>query len=247
MSEKMMTVKFLISRFDPEKDEKPVLKPYEISIPEHSDMMLLKALTQIKDEQDESLSFRRSCGEGVCGSDGMNVNGQNMLACITHVSSLKQPITIRPMPGMPIIRDLIVDMDSFYKQYERVEPWLQNEKEAPPTERLQSPEDRAKLDGLYECILCGCCTTGCPSFWWNHGAEDRFAGPAALLAANRFLQDTRDDATSQRLEKFGDPDTLFGCRTIMNCTSVCPKGLNPAKAIGEIRHQILDDGRDKNG
>jgi succinate dehydrogenase / fumarate reductase iron-sulfur subunit len=199
--------------------------------------MLLTLLERLKNEQDPTISFRRSCREGVCGSDGMNINGTNGLACVTSLSQLKtNKIVIRPLPGFPVVRDLVVDMSQFYQQYERVEPYLQNDGTPPVRERLQSPEERAQLDGLYECILCACCTSSCPSFWWN---PEKFVGPAGLLQARRFLADTRDTATTHRLEKLQDPFSVFRCRSIMNCTTVCPKGLNPSHAIGEIRKQML--------
>jgi succinate dehydrogenase / fumarate reductase, iron-sulfur subunit len=229
-------MQFSIYRFDPEKDQKPYMQDYQLEIPAGRDMMLLDALLLLK-EQDDTLTFRRSCREGVCGSDGMNINGRNGLACITHLSSLKTPITIRPLPGLPVIRDLVVDMDQFYKQYEKVKPFLQNSQEAPPTERLQTPEQREKLDGLYECILCACCSTSCPSFWWN---PDKFLGPAALLWLCRFLQDNRDDAKEQRLAELNDLFSLFRCRSIMNCADVCPKHLNPTAAIGKVREMLLE-------
>lgn len=226
-----------IYRYNPEVDAKPYMRDYEIGIPVKSDPMLLTLLERLKIEQDATISFRRSCREGVCGSDGMNINGTNGLACITHLSKLKtDKIVIRPLPGFPVVRDLVVDMGQFYKQYERIEPYLQNNSVAPARERLQSPEERAKLDGLYECILCACCTSACPSFWWN---PEKFVGPAGLLQAERFLADTRDTATMDRLNKLQDPFSVFRCRTIMNCANVCPKGLNPAKAISEIRQQML--------
>ncbi len=226
-----------IYRYNPLVDEKPYMKDYEIEIPKKSDPMLLTLLERLKAEQDVTISFRRSCREGVCGSDGMNINGTNGLACITHISQLKtDKIVIRPLPGFPIIRDLVVDMSQFYQQYERIEPYLQNDSVAPAQERLQSPEERAQLDGLYECILCACCTSSCPSYWWN---PDKFVGPAGLLQARRFLADSRDTATQHRLDKLQDPFSVFRCRTIMNCANVCPKGLNPTKAIGEIRKQML--------
>lgn len=244
-------VKFIIQRFDPAKDAKPYMEEHELQIPEGSDMMLLQALEMLKHkgiktmpEQEDgqqnasanTLAYRRSCGEGVCGSDGMNVNGKNMLACITPLSALDAPITIRPLPGLPIIRDLVVDMKPFFKQYEKIKPFLQNEANPPAKERLQSPEERAKLDGLYECILCACCTSSCPSFWWN---PEKFVGPAGLLAAYRFIADSRDTATEERLSGLEDPFSLFRCRGIMNCVSVCPKGLNPTQAIGKIRSLML--------
>ena len=226
-----------IYRYNPEVDAKPYMKDYNIVIPKKSDPMLLTLLIRINAEQDPTVAYRRSCREGVCGSDAMNINGQNGLACITTLSTLKtDKIVIRPLPGFPVIRDLVVDMTQFYQQYERIEPYLQNDEVAPARERLQTPEERAKLDGLYECILCACCTSSCPSFWWN---PERFVGPAGLLQAQRFLADSRDKATLHRLEKLQDPFSVFRCRTIMNCASVCPKGLNPTQAIGDIRKLML--------
>ena len=230
-------VSLSIYRYNPDVDDKPYMKEYEISFPKNSDPMLLTLLERLKAEQDATISFRRSCREGVCGSDGMNINGTNGLACVTHISELNtDKIVIRPLPGFPVVRDLVVDMSQFYKQYERIEPYLQNDSVAPARERLQSPEERAQLDGLYECILCACCTSSCPSFWWN---PEKFVGPAGLLQARRFLADSRDTATEHRLEQLQDPFSVFRCRTIMNCANVCPKGLNPTKAIGEIRKQML--------
>ena len=205
------------------------------------DVMVLDVLALIK-EQDQSFSYRRSCREGVCGSDGMNINGKNGLACITplSVAGLKGgKLVVRPLPGLPVIRDLAVDMSIFYKQYEKVQPFLQNDTPAPAIERLQSPEEREKLDGLYECILCACCSTSCPSFWWN---PDKFLGPAALLQAYRFLADSRDTKTEERLASLDDPFSVFRCRGIMNCVNVCPKGLNPTKAIGHVRNMLLQSG-----
>ena len=226
-----------IYRYNPEVDAKPYMKDYELEIPVKSDPMLLTLLERLKAEQDPSITYRRSCREGVCGSDGMNINGTNGLACITHVSQLNtDKIVVRPLPGFPVIRDLAVDMTQFYQQYERIEPYLQNNEVPPAQERLQSPEERAQLDGLYECILCACCTSSCPSFWWN---PEKFVGPAGLLQARRFLADSRDTATAHRLDKLQDPFSVFRCRSIMNCTNVCPKGLNPTKAISEIRLQML--------
>lgn len=228
-----------IYRYNPEVDGKPYMKDYQVNIERGSDPMLLQILEQIKTEMDPTLSFRRSCREGVCGSDGMNINGKNGLACITHVSMLGEKIVIRPLPSFPVIRDLVVDMTQFYEQYERIEPYLQTDGVEPPPAReyLQTPEERAKLDGLYECILCACCSSSCPSFWWN---PDKFVGPAGLLQARRFLADSRDTATDKRLENLQDPFSVYRCRTIMNCTDVCPKNLNPSKAISEIRHQMLE-------
>jgi succinate dehydrogenase / fumarate reductase iron-sulfur subunit len=229
-------MKFSIYRFDPDTDQKPRMQDFELPDDAlYQDMMLLDALLELK-AQDETLSFRRSCGEGVCGSDGMNVNGRNALACITPLSSLKSPVVIYPMPGLPVIRDLVVDMEQFYKQYRSVRPYLINKDPEPEVEHLQSPEDRDKLDGLYECILCGCCSTSCPSFWWN---PDKFLGPAALLQSWRFLADSRDQATDERLANLDGPFKLFRCHTIMNCVEVCPKGLSPTRAIGRIKELMV--------
>ena len=228
-------VDFHIYRYDPDQDKKPYMQHYQLDTAKHQCIMLLDALMVLKD-QDRSLSFRRSCREGVCGSDGMNINGKNGLACITHLSALPKKITIRPLPGLPVMRDLIVDMTQFYRQYEKVKPYLINEGSEPSTERLQSPEARKELDGLYECILCACCSTACPSFWWN---PDKFIGPSGLLQAYRFIADTRDTHTDARLADLSDAFSLFRCRGIMNCVSVCPKGLNPTKAIGKIKSLLL--------
>lgn len=227
--------KFKIYRFNPETDKKPYMQEYALDIEKNNCIMLLDAILAIKNTLDSSVSIRRSCREGVCGSDGMNINGKNGLACITHLSELKGTITLRPLPGLPVIKDLIVDMKQFYQQYERIEPYLQTE-EKPTKEFLQSPEDRAKLDGLYECILCACCSTACPSWWWN---PDKFVGPSGLLQAYRFLADSRDTAKAERLKKLEDPFSVFRCRSIMSCVNVCPKGLNPTKAIGKIREEML--------
>ena len=199
--------------------------------------MVLDVLELLK-AQDESLAYRRSCREGVCGSDGMNINGKNGLACIKPISECvkNNKLVLRPLPGLPVIRDLVVDMTQFYDQYKKIEPYLQNDTPAPAIERLQSPEDREKLDGLYECILCACCSTSCPSFWWN---PDKFIGPAGLLQAYRFLADSRDLATEKRLSNLDDPFSVFRCHGIQNCVAVCPKGLNPTRAIGHIRNMLL--------
>lgn len=225
-----------IYRYDPEIDDKPRVQAYQIDRNKVSGAMLLDAMLYVKNYLDDTLSFRRSCGEGVCGSDGMNINGTNGLACITPLDSLPKKVVLRPLPGLPVIRDLVVDMQQFYQQYEKVEPYLQNDTVMPTHEHLQSPEERAKLDGLYECILCACCSTACPSFWWN---PDKFIGPAGLLQANRFIQDSRDTKTQQRLENLSDPFSLFRCRGIMNCVTVCPKGLNPTKAIAAVREKMV--------
>ncbi len=226
---------FEIYRYNPDVDKAPYMQRYELQLAD-TDRMLLDALIQLK-KQDETLSFRRSCREGICGSDGMNINGKNALACLQNLNDLPDKIVIRPLPGLPVIRDLVVDMTQFYNQYEKVRPYLINNQPAPATERLQSPADREKLDGLYECILCACCSTSCPSFWWN---PDKFLGPSALIQAYRFIADSRDTARAQRLSDLDDPFSLFRCRGIMNCVAVCPKGLNPTKAIGHIRNMILD-------
>ncbi len=230
-------MKFLIYRYNPEKDEKPYMQNYELDITDKG-MMLLDALLEIKAKLDESLSFRRSCGEGVCGSDGMNINGRNGLACITPLKSLKEPVVVRPLPSLSVVRDLIVDMGTFYHQYRAVKPYLIVKDSVPEVEYIQSPADRDKLDGLYECILCGCCTTSCPSFWWN---PDKFRGPAALLQSWRFLADTRDQATSERLQELEGAYKVFRCHTIMSCVDVCPKNLNPTKAIGHIKKLMLSN------
>ena len=225
-------------RYNPETDEAPYMQDFSVDTGGR-DLMVLDVLELIKADHDGSVTYRRSCREGVCGSDGLNMNGKNGLACITPLSeSVKgDKLVIRPLPGLPVIRDLVVDMSLFYAQYEKIQPFLQNPSPAPAIERLQSPEDRAKLDGLYECILCACCSTSCPSFWWN---PDRFIGPAGLLQAYRFLADSRDTATDDRLAKLDDPFSVFRCHGIQNCVNVCPKGLNPTKAIGHIRTMLLN-------
>ncbi len=223
-----------IFRYDPDKDAAPRMQTYQIELLD-SDRMLLDVLVRLK-KMDETISFRRSCREGICGSDGMNINGKNGLSCLVNMNTLPQKITLRPLPGLPVIRDLVVDMNQFYEQYEKVHPYLINDQPAPPTERLQSPEDREKLNGLYECILCACCSTSCPSFWWN---PDKFLGPSALLNGYRFVADSRDTDTQERLARLDDPFSLFRCRGIMNCVAVCPKGLNPTKAIGHLRNLLI--------
>ncbi len=228
-------VRFSIYRYDPDRDDKPRMQNLEVELLP-TDKMLLDALMRIKVAVDDSLSFRRSCREGVCGSDAMNINGKNGLACITNLRDLKEPIVLKPLPGLPVIRDLIVDMTQFFKQYHSVSPFLINDTPPPEKERLQSPQEREELDGLYECVLCACCSTSCPSFWWN---PDKFVGPAGLLQAYRFIADSRDQATSQRLDNLEDPYRLFRCHTIMNCVDVCPKGLNPTRAIGKIKELMV--------
>ena len=226
-------MRFSIFRYNPETDRQPQMKAYTVEA--RPGMMLRDALLEIK-AQDESFAFRHSCGEGVCGSDGVNINGRNGLACITALNELREPVEVRPLPGRPVIRDLVVDLSQFYHQYRSVKPYLIVHDPEPEEEYRQSPEDRDKLDGLYECILCACCSTSCPSFWWN---PDKFRGPAALLQAYRFLADSRDQATAQRLDELEGPYRLFRCHSIMNCTNVCPKGLNPTKAIGNIKQMLL--------
>ncbi len=228
-------VKFEIYRYDPDRDDAPYMQKLEVML-QPGDKMLLDALMRIKSDFDDSVSFRRSCREGVCGSDAMNINGKNGLACITNLRDLKEPIVLRPLPGLPVVRDLVVDMTQFFKQYESIKPYLINDTPPPEKERLQSPEQREELNGLYECILCACCSTSCPSFWWN---PDKFVGPAGLLQAYRFIADSRDQATGERLDNLMDPYRLFRCHTIMNCVDVCPKELNPTKAIGKIKELMV--------
>lgn len=230
-------LKVEVYRYNPDTDKAPYMKTYELDTG-GKDLMVLDVLELLK-AQDESLAYRRSCREGVCGSDGMNINGKNGLACIKPISEAtggSGKLVLRPLPGLPVIRDLVVDMTQFYDQYKKIEPYLQNDTPAPAIERLQSPEDREKLDGLYECILCACCSTSCPSFWWN---PDKFIGPAGLLQAYRFLADSRDLATAKRLSNLDDPFSVFRCHGIQNCVAVCPKGLNPTRAIGHIRNMLL--------
>jgi succinate dehydrogenase / fumarate reductase, iron-sulfur subunit len=229
-------LKVEVYRYNPDTDAEPYMKTYEFDT-QGKDLMVLDVLEQLK-ARDESLAYRRSCREGVCGSDGMNINGKNGLACIKPLSEAvkNNKLILRPLPGLPVIRDLVVDMTQFYDQYKKIEPYLQNDTPAPAIERLQSPEEREKLDGLYECILCACCSTSCPSFWWN---PDKFIGPAGLLQAYRFLADSRDLATEKRLSKLDDPFSVFRCHGIQNCVAVCPKGLNPTRAIGHIRNMLL--------
>jgi succinate dehydrogenase / fumarate reductase iron-sulfur subunit len=223
-------------RYNPETDQEPWMQDVEVDTG-GKDLMVLDVLELIK-ATDPSMAFRRSCREGVCGSDGLNMNGINGLACVTPLSKTvkNNKLIVRPLPGLPVVRDLVVDMGMFYAQYEKVQPYLQNNSPAPAIERLQSPEERAKLDGLYECILCACCSSSCPSFWWN---PDRFIGPAGLLQSYRFLADSRDTATEERLAMLDDPFSVFRCHGIQNCVSVCPKGLNPTRAIGHIRNMLL--------
>ena len=223
-------MKLSISRYNPELDAKPYMRAYEIELVD-ADHMLLDVILRLK-RQDPSLTLRKSCREGVCGSDAMNINGRNGLACITRLEGLREPVVLRPLPGFPIIRDLVVDMTNFFKQYHSIGPYLVNAEVPPLKERLQSPAERERLNGAYECILCACCSSQCPSYWWN---PDKFVGPAGLIQAYRFIVDSRDHATPQRLDDLNDAYRLFRCRTIMNCAEVCPKGLEPSHAIEKIR------------
>ena len=229
--------RFHIYRYDPDRDVAPHMQTYEFEARD-DERMLLDVLIRLK-AIDPSLSFRRSCREGVCGSDAMNINGKNGLACVTNMRSLPNTVVLKPLPGLPVIRDLFVDMTGFFKQYHSIKPWLVNDDPPPESERLQSPEARDELDGLYECILCACCSSACPSYWWN---PDKYVGPAGLLQAYRFLVDSRDQATGERLDDLDDPYRLFRCRSILNCIDVCPKGLNPARAIGLIKTMMLRRG-----
>lgn len=229
-------MQFIIYRFQPDTHSEPYEQRFELTADKiYPGMMLLAALNALK-EQDPSLTFRSSCREGVCGSDGMNVNGENRLSCITPLSTLREPVMIRPLPGLPVVRDLVVDMTLFYQHYEQIHPYLQAELTQPTQPFLQTPEQREQLDGRYECILCACCTTSCPSFWWN---PDKFIGPAAALAASRFIFDSRDQAHDARLQQLNDTFGLFRCRNIQNCSASCPKGLNPSQAIVQLKHALL--------
>jgi succinate dehydrogenase / fumarate reductase iron-sulfur subunit len=228
---------FKVYRWDPETPDNPRLDTYQIDL-DHCGPMVLDALIKIKNEVDTTLTFRRSCREGICGSCAMNLNGTNTLACTQAIEDLNGEVVIYPLPHMPVVKDLVADLSVAYAQYEAVEPWIKNDSPVEPDkERLQSPEEREKLDGLWECILCFCCTTSCPSYWWN---GDQYLGPAVLLQANRWINDSRDEATAERLEDLEDPYKLYRCHTIMNCTKTCPKGLNPAKAIGDTKLKIAE-------
>ncbi|MCM2252815.1 MAG: succinate dehydrogenase iron-sulfur subunit [Ramlibacter sp.] len=229
-------MKFSVYRYDPDSDARPRMQDYEFT-PRPDHRMLLDALLELK-RMDPSLSFRRSCREGVCGSDAMNINGRNGLACIQPLKALPDTVVLRPLPGFPVVRDLIVDMTQFFDHYHSIRPYLINDEPPPERERLQSPQDRDSLNGLYECILCACCSGFCPSYWWN---PDKFIGPAGLLQAYRFIVDSRDQATSERLAFLDDVYRLYRCRTIMNCTEVCPKGLRPSHAIERIRIAMVRD------
>ena len=225
-----------VYRYDPDSGDNPRIDSFEIDRAECGPMVL-DALIKIKTEIDTSLTFRRSCREGICGSCAMNVNGNNTLACIKAIDDIEGDVTIHPLPHMSVLKDLVTDFTQFWAQYESIKPWLQTESAAPERERPQDPEDRIKLDGLYECILCACCSTSCPSYWWN---SERFLGPAALLQAYRWLADSRDERAGERLNELEDPFRLYRCHTIMNCANTCPKGLNPAKAIAEVKKLIVE-------
>lgn len=225
---------FRVYRYSPDEDESPRLDSFEVDL-DKSGPMVLDALIEIKNSADSTLAFRRSCREGVCGSCAMNIDGTNTLACTKAIDDVRGPVKVYPLPHMPVIKDLVPDLTDAYAQYALVEPWLKTESPPPARERLQSEEDRRKLDGLYECILCFCCSTSCPSYWWN---GDRYLGPATLLQAARWLEDSRDEAAGERLDALEDPFRLYRCHTIMNCTKTCPKGLNPARAISDIKRRI---------
>ena len=226
---------FKVYRWDPDTRANPRLDAYEIDL-DGCGPMILDVLIKIKNEIDSTLTFRRSCREGICGSCAMNIDGTNTLACIKPIAECRGGVSIYPLPHMPVVKDLVADLDQAYAQLRAIEPWLKSETQAPERERLQSPDERARLDGLWECILCFCCTTSCPSYWWN---GERYLGPAVLLQAYRWIADSRDEAAGERLDALEDPFRLYRCHTIMNCTKTCPKGLNPAKAIGAIKNLML--------
>jgi len=226
---------FKVYRYDPDTGANPRTDYYRIDL-DGCGPMVLDALIKIKNEIDPTLTFRRSCREGVCGSCAMNIAGSNTLACTKAIADVSGSVSIYPLPSMPVVKDLVPDMTNFYAQYASIKPYLQTSTPTPEKEHMQSPEDRAKLDGLYECILCACCSTSCPSYWWN---SERYLGPATLLQSYRWIADSRDDATGERLDNLEDPFRLYRCHTIMNCASACPKGLNPARAIGEIKQMMV--------
>ncbi|MBM3581434.1 MAG: succinate dehydrogenase iron-sulfur subunit [Alphaproteobacteria bacterium] len=228
--------RFRVYRYDPDAGDNPRLDTFEVDL-DRCGSMVLDALIKIKNEMDATLAFRRSCREGVCGSCSFNIDGTNTLACTKAIDDIKGDVKIYPLPHMPVVKDLVVDLSVPFAQYASIKPWLQAETPAPATERLQSPDERAKLDGLWECILCFSCQTSCPSYWWN---GDRYLGPAVLLQAYRWLADSRDEAAGERLDELNDPFRLYRCHTIMNCTSTCPKGLNPGQAIGAIKSLIAE-------
>ncbi len=231
------TVKrFKIYRWDPDKGENPRLDTYAIDR-DKCGPMVLDALIKIKNEIDATVTFRRSCREGICGSCAMNIDGTNTLACIKPIDDVKGDVKVYPLPHLPVVKDLVPDLTNFYAQYASIKPWLQTRTAPPDRERLQSTEDRSKLDGLYECILCACCSTSCPSYWWN---DERYLGPAILLQSYRWLIDSRDEFTGERLDDLEDPFRLYRCHTILNCTRTCPKSLNPAKAIAEIKKMMVE-------
>lgn len=228
---------FHVYRWNPDQeDQNPRVDSYELDL-ETCGPMVLDALGKIKAEVDSTITYRRSCREGVCGSCAMNIDGTNTLACTKPISEIKGDVKIYPLPHMPVIKDLVADLSHAYNQYASIQPWIKNSTPQDNRERLQSPEDRAKLDGLWECILCFCCATSCPSYWWN---GEKYLGPAVLLQAHRWIQDSRDDSTDERLENLEDPFKLYRCHTIMNCTKTCPKGLNPAASIGDIKKKIIE-------
>jgi succinate dehydrogenase / fumarate reductase, iron-sulfur subunit len=228
---------FKIYRYDPDSGANPRLDSFEVDL-DDCGPMVLDALLKIKDEVDSTLTLRRSCREGICGSCAMNIDGRNTLACLKPIDEIKGDAKIYPLPHMPVVKDLVPDLSLPYAQFASIKPWIQTQTPSPPDrERLQSPEERAKLDGLWECILCFCCSTSCPSYWWN---SDRYLGPAILLQAARWIHDTRDEFQGERLDALEDPFKLYRCHTIMNCTSVCPKGLNPAQAIGSIKEKLAE-------
>lgn len=225
------TKEFKVYRWNPDDGKNPVVDTYEVDL-DSCGPMVLDALIKIKNEQDPTLTFRRSCREGVCGSCAMNIDGSNTLACTKAIEDVKKDVKVYPLPHMKVVKDLVPDMTNLYAQYATIKPWLQSESEPPTRERLQSRGEREELDGLWECILCACCSTSCPSYWWN---SDRYLGPAVLLQAYRWIADSRDEYTGERLDDLEDPFRLYRCHTIMNCTAACPKGLNPAKAIAETK------------
>ncbi|CAL1239648.1 succinate dehydrogenase iron-sulfur subunit [Candidatus Methylocalor cossyra] len=229
--------RFEIYRYDPERGGNPRLDAFEVDL-DRCGPMVLDAIIKIKNELDSTLAFRRSCREGVCGSCAMNIDGRNTLACTKAIEDCREVVKIYPLPHLPVIKDLVPDLTHFFAQYASIKPWIQTQTPPPADrERLQSPEERSKLDGLYECILCACCSTGCPSYWWN---SERYLGPAVLLQAHRWIQDSRDESTGERLSDLEDPFKLYRCHTIMNCTETCPKSLNPAKAIAEIKKLLIE-------
>jgi len=230
------TRSFHVYRWNPDDGENPHMDTFEVDM-DTCGPMVLDALIKIKNEMDSTVTFRRSCREGVCGSCAMNINGKNGLACTTAIEDAKGDVAITPLPHQEVVKDLVPDLSNFYAQYASIKPWMQTQSPTPEKERLQSHEDREKLDGLYECILCACCSTSCPSYWWN---DDKYLGPAVLLQSYRWLIDSRDEATGERLDDLEDPFRLYRCHTIMNCANACPKGLNPAKAIAEIKKMMVE-------